>query len=426
MNDSPAKTTLTREALYDLVWKKPIRHLAKEFGISDVGLAKVCKRHNIPKPPVGYWVKKANGKIVRKLSLPPSDDPKLATITIDPVVQSRRDDARDNPRPLASTFFDSEIGKLAEREAKEFEPIRVADLLRSPHPLVKRTQEGLIAASKQRTYWNNLVLWPSRADHQCCLDVHVGEPMINRAMRIMDALIKGLEARGYKISVPTTQWSRGMLVDGLGVKLQFRLREPTVRQKHEPTPEERKHLEKYPGSSSVKEFDYVLSDKLQLELMHSGHWSLKSWKDGKKLRIEDSLAEVPLAMLRLVDHWRHQAAIRAEEARQQEEIARQRREEEEKRRLEEQRLKEEQDRMQALFAEAETWGRCQQLRAYIEARRSAASEGSEFIESGSELARHLAWAKQVADKFDPMKCDRKPEEINTSPLIGGVAPRKPR
>jgi len=37
-----------------------MRTLAQEFGISDVGLAKVCRKHNIPVPPVGYWRRKEN------------------------------------------------------------------------------------------------------------------------------------------------------------------------------------------------------------------------------------------------------------------------------------------------------------------------------------------------------------------------------
>jgi len=35
--------TLSRTALYDLVWSKPVRDVAKEFGISDVALAKRCR-----------------------------------------------------------------------------------------------------------------------------------------------------------------------------------------------------------------------------------------------------------------------------------------------------------------------------------------------------------------------------------------------
>ena len=46
---------LTREELYERVWTTPMRKLAVEFGLSDVGLAKVCRRHKIPWPARGYW-----------------------------------------------------------------------------------------------------------------------------------------------------------------------------------------------------------------------------------------------------------------------------------------------------------------------------------------------------------------------------------
>jgi len=52
---SGKERVVTREELYRLVWSKPITELAKEFGMSDVGLAKVCKKLNVPKPYRGYW-----------------------------------------------------------------------------------------------------------------------------------------------------------------------------------------------------------------------------------------------------------------------------------------------------------------------------------------------------------------------------------
>ena len=42
--------TLTRKELYDKVWSQPVHTLAKEYGISDVGLKKICKRRDIPTP----------------------------------------------------------------------------------------------------------------------------------------------------------------------------------------------------------------------------------------------------------------------------------------------------------------------------------------------------------------------------------------
>ena len=38
----PEEKRLTRKELYDLVWSKSMRTLAKDFNLSDVGLAKIC------------------------------------------------------------------------------------------------------------------------------------------------------------------------------------------------------------------------------------------------------------------------------------------------------------------------------------------------------------------------------------------------
>ena len=63
----------TRKELYDLVWKEPRTHLAKRIGLSDVAIAKACRKAGIPMPPLGYWAKKAAGKRVSQRPLPPRD-----------------------------------------------------------------------------------------------------------------------------------------------------------------------------------------------------------------------------------------------------------------------------------------------------------------------------------------------------------------
>jgi hypothetical protein len=55
-----------REQLYEEVWSEPVIALAKKYGLSDVGLAKICKKLNIPRPGPGYWAKKAAGRPVGK------------------------------------------------------------------------------------------------------------------------------------------------------------------------------------------------------------------------------------------------------------------------------------------------------------------------------------------------------------------------
>lgn len=47
----------SKEELTKMVWEKPTRVLAEEFGVSDVAIAKWCKMYGISKPPRGYWAK---------------------------------------------------------------------------------------------------------------------------------------------------------------------------------------------------------------------------------------------------------------------------------------------------------------------------------------------------------------------------------
>jgi hypothetical protein len=61
----------TREALYRLVWSESTRTLSKRLGISDVGLAKACRRASVPTPDRGYWARVAAGQRCEKTPLPP-------------------------------------------------------------------------------------------------------------------------------------------------------------------------------------------------------------------------------------------------------------------------------------------------------------------------------------------------------------------
>ena len=51
-----------RGRLYEEVWSESAEKIATRYGISGVMLGKVCRQLNVPKPPRGYWAKKAAGK----------------------------------------------------------------------------------------------------------------------------------------------------------------------------------------------------------------------------------------------------------------------------------------------------------------------------------------------------------------------------
>lgn len=59
-----------REKLYEEVWNDPVIKVAKNYGLSDNGLRKHCKRLGIPLPPPGYWAKVYAGQKVQKTALP--------------------------------------------------------------------------------------------------------------------------------------------------------------------------------------------------------------------------------------------------------------------------------------------------------------------------------------------------------------------
>jgi hypothetical protein len=117
----------TREQLYELVWSKPMTHLAKEFAISDVALHKICRKHGIPNPPLGWWAKKAAGKKVKQTPLPEAKPGAPDRITIANGEFSRESAnlaaAREQARVLASDGGDNETAP--------------------PHPIVERTIAAL-------------------------------------------------------------------------------------------------------------------------------------------------------------------------------------------------------------------------------------------------------------------------------------------
>jgi hypothetical protein len=53
-----------REELYQKVWAVPMRKVARDYGVSDVALAKTCKKLLIPVPGCGYWAKRFAGRDV--------------------------------------------------------------------------------------------------------------------------------------------------------------------------------------------------------------------------------------------------------------------------------------------------------------------------------------------------------------------------
>ena len=49
-----------------MVWERPATDVARDLGISDVALGKLCRRLQVPKPPSGYWARISAGQKPRR------------------------------------------------------------------------------------------------------------------------------------------------------------------------------------------------------------------------------------------------------------------------------------------------------------------------------------------------------------------------
>lgn len=87
---SEKQVVLSRAELHQRVWGTPMRTLAKEFGLSDVGLAKICAKHQIPRPEQGQWVRVRLGQTPERTPLPEMDDPQLDVVRIAPTPRQLR------------------------------------------------------------------------------------------------------------------------------------------------------------------------------------------------------------------------------------------------------------------------------------------------------------------------------------------------
>lgn len=73
---------LDRGALFERVWTEPVATLAEKWGLSGPGLAKACRRLQVPVPPRGFWAKAEAGQRVRRPQLPklPPDEATVIVI----------------------------------------------------------------------------------------------------------------------------------------------------------------------------------------------------------------------------------------------------------------------------------------------------------------------------------------------------------
>jgi len=306
----------TREEFYDLVWSKPMTHLAKEFALSDVALHKICKKHDIPNPPLGWWAKKAAGKTVKQTPLPKAKAGTSDRITIaagelrpEPELIAT---ARENARLLASSID--------------------AEAILPPNPMVDRTISQLRKAKPSPI--NGLVT----VEGLNVVKVNVAPASIDRLELALGRIAGAAEALGIKL----VRGEKSASFQCEGETIGFSISEGVRREKHVPTEKELAEQEaarkrrarrwNNPGSwddddfsfSSLRgpEWDYHPTGQLVFELEHSyllGGSPRRSFKDAKVQRIENMASDIAVGIAVLAAAKKDDQVKREEQARQREE-----------------------------------------------------------------------------------------------------------
>ena len=79
---------LTRHTLHELMWSFPATRVAEAMGISGSGLAKLCRRNDIPVPGRGYWRQVEVGQAVEVIPLPGGDPERRVRFVVTAAVES--------------------------------------------------------------------------------------------------------------------------------------------------------------------------------------------------------------------------------------------------------------------------------------------------------------------------------------------------
>jgi hypothetical protein len=381
----------TREQLYEKVWSKPMSSLAKEWGISDVGLAKICRRYNIPRPGLGHWARKQHGYNPIQPPLPQMEGE--AIIEIHSV---RKQDRLLGPK---------QAQEVAERTAPEKEmenQIVVPKVMINPHPLVAKTEKSLQASKPDD---RGII----RASGPGTLSTVLGPNSIGRAMHILDTLIKALEKRGMRVKVEDAEiqgsqyYSNGRsfaqgktLVSVLGEWVEIGLEEHAHRKDHELTQKEKEEQRMYGRVSYSPKYDFIPNGRLILRIknVYSGHVR-HTWSDTAGKRLENVLNSFIVGLTNAAVHIRASRLERERENREREERRRIAEEEERRRRQEEQRFK-------ILEEQVANWQKSQNIRQYVEAVRKMAIWKYGAVEPGSNLDTWIKWATRQANRLDPL------------------------
>lgn len=361
---------LTRDELHRRVWETPMSRLAAQYGISGNGLAKICKRLEVPYPPRGYWAKKAAGKSVIHYRLPPPNEGTLLEVTITPT-----------PPPLKRPALSPELADRFKAARLQAESVPVPNRLAKPHPIIagwladheRRKRE----ARRDRNPW---------AIHFAPQEFTSSD---RRQYRILSTLFKELECQGGTVK---EDGRRQLVAEMNGEPIAFQIREKQKQIRRPLTEEEkRRHL------ASDKDWTQELKPTGKLV------FSIKTWLPGglRTEWLENDATSMEVLLPEIVATFVTGGPLLVKQRHQREEEGRRRRIAERERYEEQQRLKLDTNRWWRFVEIAHQWRDAEIARSFVAQLERLDCDHDEEV-SGNTLRDWMAWAEEHTRSTDPL------------------------
>ncbi len=364
---------ISRTDLYNLVWSEPMTHIAKKYGLSDRGMAKLCERNGIPVPPRGYWAKHSSGKKIPRAPLLSFSDKDLNN-----EIRIRQTPPPTLIAPNTTPSLPADIQDAIDREHLSENRITVPTTVRDLHPIVSR--------------------WKNEADQERAYDKKYGRewrlpitPLDQRRWKLTSCLLKALEDRGYKVvEERNSAYHSETWITCAEDQVGFSITEKIRQYRRELTAAEKADL-----LYATQKFTQVREATGMLEITltpKTSHYSKTKIQEDKTTPFEDRLNEIIIKVIEKMwtDRSQRLANREAEHQRWQKE----------QERYERQKAAEREEKyILNLEYKAQSWKRAQAIREYVDAVTSACTCGDLIVDT-DDFNRWKKWALDHANQVD--------------------------
>ena len=383
-----------RRTLYEEVWSEPVYKVAQRYGVSNVAIAKTCKKMHIPVPGRGYWNKIQSGKKMDKIPLP--EYGKCPRIQKNNPRFDTGAPKKKQERLVPEAFIMED--QLLQKETLPEMKISFNPDIRLTSQFVLNTKRNLAESMKRINGYLDFGRCTSSCDE--AFNMQIGPPSIPRAMAILQTLCDALEKRGYPIGIqPGYHYIENQSRNGhpkreihpvcanvLDTCIFFKITETSNKQTN--TEKEKK--------TTYQDYKYVPSGKLCFEIINNPYRNhgRNRWYDGKVAKLEDQLNDIIINMIRV--------STATKEAQAWAEVqSNQRKIEEAERKVQELSQRRNRTRMDDLAKETEQYVKFRQAKEYI---GIIVAEGRKRLGEaypGSDFSRWVEWAELYLKENGP-------------------------